>query len=94
MSYALRALAYEWRGWCDVHVVTDPDQLFGSNAGYLMNVVASSAPHEGRSGDRHRLIVLEDSGELLTGDARRLVGAAGPNRRRAKARFRKLTSEI
>jgi hypothetical protein len=69
---ALRALAYEWSDWCTVHVVTDPDRLFGSDAGYLMEVIA--APREVSRSARHRLIVLEDSGELLTGDARRVVG--------------------
>lgn len=68
---ALRALAYEWREWCDVHVVTDPDRLFGSEADYLMELIASD---DRPASDRYRLIVLEDSGELLSGDARRLVG--------------------
>ena len=69
-THALRALAYDWRDWCDLHVVTDPDQLFGANAGYLMELIAHDTTHEGR----HRLVVLEDSGELLAGDARRQVG--------------------
>ncbi|MGI8461635.1 MAG: AAA family ATPase [Solirubrobacterales bacterium] len=73
-THALRALAYEWREWCDVHIVTDPDQLFGADAGYLMEVLTSPPSGSGGQDDRYRLIVLEDSGELLTGDARRLVG--------------------
>lgn len=65
---ALRALAWEWREWCEVAVVLDPDRLFGHEAGYLLDVIG------GRQAKRHRLIVLEDAGELLRRDARREVG--------------------
>jgi hypothetical protein len=71
-TMALRALAWEWRDWCDVHVVTDPDQLFGRSSEYLLDVVASSGTRLG-SGS-HRLLILEDAGELLRGDARSFVG--------------------
>lgn len=67
---ALRALAFEWRPWCDFTVITDPDRLFGSDADYLMGLIAThSAPRA-----RWRAMVLEDAGELLVGDARRHVG--------------------
>ncbi len=35
---ALRSLAYQWRHWCLLELVLDPEQLFGS-AGYLMSLV-------------------------------------------------------
>lgn len=72
-THALRALAWEWREWCDVHVVTDPDELFGRQAYYLMDLL-SSPPGPLASSDRYRLIVLEDAGELLSRDARNFVG--------------------
>lgn len=33
---ALRALGWEWRAWCEIHYVTDPEDLFGRSARHLM----------------------------------------------------------
>lgn len=68
-TYALRALAWEWRKWCSVHYITDPEALFGSNTGYLMQVLMRGGPSE-----RWRLLVLEDTGELLSADAKLRTG--------------------
>jgi hypothetical protein len=68
-SYALRALARAWHGWCDVHVITDADAFLGGEASYLLSTLLL----EQREG-RWRLIVLEDAGELLTADARAVAG--------------------
>ena len=38
-TYALRALAWEWRRWCEFHYIVDPDRFFGEHADYLMNVL-------------------------------------------------------
>ena len=38
-SYALRALAREWRGWCDTHVITDADAFLGGQTSYLLNAL-------------------------------------------------------
>lgn len=74
-SYALRALAREWRGWCDVHFVSDPDAFLGSRTSYLFSALArrDGGPADD---DRWRLVVLEDAGELLAGDARAVAGQA------------------
>ena len=64
----LRALGREWRSWCDVHVVVDAER-FLSHIGYMDEVLAHRA-----KGERWRLIALEDTGELLTADARERVG--------------------
>jgi len=69
-TYALRALAWEWRSWCRVHYVTDPETFFGSGAGYMLEVLLD----EDEDGDRWRLLILEDTGELLTADAKERVG--------------------
>lgn len=74
-SYALRALAREWRGWCDTHVITDADAFLGGQAGYLLNALLLSED-EKRGKPRWRLIVLEDAGELLAADARAVAGQA------------------
>lgn len=67
---AVRALAWEWREHTSFTVVPDPDRLFGGDTGYLMELIVD--PKKRYS--RRRLLVLEDAGELLTRDARTLVG--------------------
>jgi hypothetical protein len=67
---AVRALASEWREWARFHVVVDPERFLGHDAEYLLEVVMS-----GRKGDdRWRVVVLEDTGELLSPDAKDRVG--------------------
>jgi hypothetical protein len=106
-TYALRALAWEWREWCQLHYVVDPDTFFGERADYLMAVLMQPPgmtmgmhvmgggwtaygaraifhelqPEDPEGGDdghdtsRHwRLLVLEDTGELLTPDAKSIIG--------------------
>jgi hypothetical protein len=109
-TYALRALAWEWRDWCQLHYVVDPDTFFGERADYLMSVLTQPAGsmgihvigggwtgfHRARaifhhaeqfddddeadgengaaSGKHWRLLVLEDTGELLTPDAKSIIG--------------------
>ncbi len=92
-TYALRAIASEWRSWCDVDYVIDPDRLLGEGK-YLINVLLArreewdddlAAPRFMRrfrgsggagepGGERWRLIVLEDTGELLSADAKERTG--------------------
>lgn len=74
-SYALRALAREWRGWCDTHFITDADAFLGGQTSYLLNALLRSERDSGPD-DRWRLIVLEDAGELLAADARAVAGQA------------------
>jgi hypothetical protein len=38
-TFGLRALAWEWREWCDFHYIVDPDTFFGQHADYLMSVL-------------------------------------------------------
>lgn len=71
-TYALRALAWEWRAWCDLHYVTDPEFFFGGRTDYLMDVVFGDDDEDRRR--RWRLLVLEDSGELLAADAKAQTG--------------------
>jgi len=70
-TYALRALAHEWKQWCEVHYITDPEALLG-RAGYLLHLIVHETGDEGR----WRLLVMEDTGELLSIDARQNVGQA------------------
>jgi hypothetical protein len=66
---ALRALAWEWRAWCGLHYITDPEVLLGGPTGYLTDLIAPDDEDE-----RWRLLVLEDTGELLTFDAKERSG--------------------
>jgi hypothetical protein len=70
-THALRALAWEWKDWCELNYVTDPEQFFGARTDYLMDVVLQEPEHEE---DRWRLLVLEDTGELLAADAKERTG--------------------
>jgi hypothetical protein len=75
-TFALRALAREWKSWCDIYFITDPDNLLSANVAYLFSaVLGNQAPTlSGNQKDKWRLIILEDSGELMTPDARMQVG--------------------
>jgi hypothetical protein len=99
-TFALRALAWEWRDWCDLHYIVDPDSFFGQHADYLMHVLLQSewegqfatwtagggamqaitaelADREDaaeRQAKSWRLLVLEDTGELLQPDAKAIIG--------------------
>lgn len=63
----LRTLAHEWRAWCQVDCVLDPDELFAS-PGYLMGAAI------GDDEERWRLLVLEDCDELIGAGAKSAVG--------------------
>lgn len=95
-TFALRALAWEWREWCQIHYIVDPDSFFGEHADYLMSVLLEPPfpmmvggerfgvtiheefeefDGEGGEDDRlWRLLVMEDTGELLSADARERTG--------------------
>lgn len=74
----LRALAREWRDWCQVDCVLDPETLF-SNPAYLMEVALNSASDCSCPDKRHqkwRLLLLEDCDELIRGEAKQHTGQA------------------
>jgi uncharacterized protein DUF5925/ATPase family protein associated with various cellular activities (AAA) len=100
-TFALRALAWEWRRWCEFHYIVDPDSFFGEHADYLMSVLLQPGYMEmgmhPRFGMVHattfqlgveepevlddearpkpwRVLLLEDTGELLSADARAMMG--------------------
>jgi hypothetical protein len=101
-TFGLRALAWEWRDWCDLHYIVDPDSFFGEHADYLMSVLMQPeytpmmhpSPHgfiaggwtsmadvqvesddeDERERKAWRVLVLEDTGELLSADARVSMG--------------------
>jgi hypothetical protein len=60
---AVRALLHAWRGWADVVVVPDPDELL-TDGSYLRSVVLDADEDDGR----WTLFVLEDAEALLSKD--------------------------
>lgn len=79
-SYALRGLAHSWRNWCQLHYILDPEHFFGDHADYLIQVILGedtylTVPNGPQvSNPAWRLIVLEDTGELLSADAKTRSG--------------------
>ena len=76
-TYALRALAHAWNSWCKIDYVTDPEKFFGE-ASYLMPVLLSESEEDPEDVDtdkgKWRLLIFEDTGELLSADARAQTG--------------------
>lgn len=79
-THALRAIASEWRGWADLHYIVDPDELFGGHADYLIDVLLCDTYRDENEpsdqAERWRVLVLEDTGELLAADAKERTGQA------------------
>lgn len=85
---ALRALATEWRDWCQIDCVLDPERLFNEPR-YLMSV-AIGMDGEGDDGEeaaeadgaevglarRWRMLLLEDCDELIRSGAKAATGQA------------------
>jgi uncharacterized protein DUF5925/ATPase family protein associated with various cellular activities (AAA) len=67
---ALRALAQQWRSWCQVDCVLDPERLFADPA-YLMSVALGTGDDDE---PRWRLLMLEDCDELISGEAKASAG--------------------
>jgi hypothetical protein len=75
---ALRALAREWRDWCQFDCVLDPEALFSSSA-YLMEVALNKAGDctcPDKKHEKWRLLLLEDCDELIRGEAKQHTGQA------------------
>jgi hypothetical protein len=79
---ALRALIWQWRTWCAAEYIVDPDVLFGAQPSYLVSVLLHdhdervSADEGEEPKNPWRLLILEDSGEFLTMDAKERTGQA------------------
>jgi hypothetical protein len=72
-TYAVRALGWEWRDWCDLHYILDPEVFFG-DASYLHKTILSEGSASPWTKPRWRLLIAEDTGELLTKDAKNRSG--------------------
>jgi hypothetical protein len=84
-TWALRALIREWSSWATAEYITDPEQFFGGSPTYMQTVIldhaddrASYGADDDDNGDDDepdwRLVVMEDTGELLANDAKQQLG--------------------
>ncbi|HST86188.1 MAG TPA: DUF5925 domain-containing protein [Kineosporiaceae bacterium] len=71
----LRAIAQQWRSWCRVDCVLDPERLFG-NPAYLLDVALGEeqGDEDDEDGPRWRMLLLEDCDELIRGEAKSTAG--------------------
>lgn len=81
-TWAIRALAWAWKSWCRFEYVIDPDQLL-QRGDYLMEVLLgpnleesedSTEVREAAKREKWRLLILEDSGEMMGIDAKKFLG--------------------
>lgn len=84
-TYALRSLAYEWQLWCDTHYIVDPERFFGSDSNYMLKLILQNVNDdedeltyfdskgtlrkEDKKPPRWKLLIFEDTGELMSRDA-------------------------
>lgn len=68
-THALRALAHEWRNWCDVDYIIDADAFF-EHASYMVSALVMNETVD----ERWRLVVIEDAGRYLLANAQEKIG--------------------
>lgn len=82
-SYFLRSLLHSWRDWCTAEYVLDPENLFSGGQGYMADLVLKNSydedsgwevEEESSENDKWKLLILEDSGDLLKDNAKDYVG--------------------
>jgi Domain of unknown function (DUF5925)/ATPase family associated with various cellular activities (AAA) len=71
----LRALARQWRDWCQFDCVLDPEALFRDPA-YLMEIVLHTEDDDADQPEKWRLLLLEDCDELIRAEAKASSGQA------------------
>lgn len=78
-TYAIRALAKKW-DWARFHYIVEPSRLFAAESDYMFKIIDTlksdllNDPSKNDS-EKHHVLILEDTGELLSADARTQVGA-------------------
>lgn len=84
-SWALRALASEWAPWAEFNYITDPDSFFIDDTSYMIEVllhdsydaiepVSGDVYSESDDDGKWRVLILEDTGELLSANAKEKYG--------------------
>ena len=83
-THAIRALAREWRAWCRLHYITDPERFLGGSSRSLFRILLeedeaednpdAAADRAHPTASRWRLLLMEDTGEMLSADAKERTG--------------------
>jgi hypothetical protein len=84
-TWALRALVSEWLPWAEFHYITDPDAFFVDYPSYMVDVLLADSyeaidPSSGEwaveeaADGKWRVLILEDTGELLSANAKEKYG--------------------
>jgi hypothetical protein len=83
-TWALRALASEWLPWAEFHYITDPDAFFVESPTYMVDVLLAETYsvlsedgniyEETDEDGKWRVLILEDTGELLSATAKEKYG--------------------
>jgi SpoVK/Ycf46/Vps4 family AAA+-type ATPase len=73
-TYSLRALGWQWREWCSFHYVTDPETFFGRPDYMLQVILEDEYDDDDEEQKKWKLLILEDTGELLAADAKTQAG--------------------
>lgn len=82
-TWAIRALASAWAPWAEFSYITDPDSFFVTDPSYMIDVLLHDSYEEfspdgsvvtTSGGEKWRILVLEDTGELLAADAKAEYG--------------------
>lgn len=72
-TYALRALLKQWREWCRVNYIVDPEKFFGESD-YMISTLLDSTSSKKEEVNKWSLFIFEDTGELIMADAKERVG--------------------
>lgn len=74
-TFAIRALVWEWREFCRFEYIFDPENLLGPRADYLSRMIIDGDESKDTGNTQcWRMLVLEDTGELLSMDAKERAG--------------------
>jgi hypothetical protein len=79
-TFALRALVRAWKPHVNAVYILDPPEFFSGNPAYMIDVILGESDSY-RSGRKQsaratwRLLILEDTGELMHADAKEKTGA-------------------
>jgi hypothetical protein len=78
-TFALRALVRAWKRWVKPVYILDPAEFFAGSPAYMIDVIFgqsdSYASRDEQSGPATwRLLILEDTGELMQADAKERTG--------------------
>lgn len=82
-THAIRAIAQQWKSWCAVHYIVDPEKFF-ENAAYMTGVLLDTGDNDTDlifdednvrpKAELWRLLVIEDADELIAKDAKKRTG--------------------